>query len=145
MSAANKALVCTFNEQVIEQCNRVAFEALVSEHFMNQTTPPGQPTDRESLWHTFRHVLHPGLADLKVEVLDQVAEQDKVTTRKRITGVHAGSLLGIPATGRPVSIDVIDIVRIEGGQYVEHWGINSLPSLLATLRAAGSGALIVAQ
>jgi hypothetical protein len=34
-----------------------------------------------------------------------------------------------------VSIDVIDIVRIRNGQYVEHWGINSLPSLLAALRS----------
>ncbi|MGA3683810.1 ester cyclase, partial [Pseudomonas graminis] len=83
----------------------------------------------------FHNVLHPGLSALQVEVLDQVAEDDKVTTRKRITGCHCGALLGIPATGRAVSIDVIDIVRVRDGQYVEHWGINSLPSLLAALRS----------
>jgi len=28
--------------------------------------------------------------------------------------------MGIPATGRPVVIDVIDIVRLRDGKYVEH-------------------------
>ncbi|KAF1029802.1 MAG: hypothetical protein GAK37_01599 [Pseudomonas sp.] len=136
MSTANKALVCRFNKEVIEQCNRTAFEALVAEDFINRTTLSGNPEGRESLWHTFTQVLHPGLSALEVSVLDQVAEDDKVTTRKRITGVHSGALLGIPATGRAVAIDVIDIVRIRNGQYVEHWGINSLGSVLAALRQA---------
>jgi predicted ester cyclase len=136
MSAVNKAIARTFNHQVIEQCSREAFEALVAEDFVNHSAAPGQPQGRESLWHTFSNVLHPGLSDLKVVVLDQVAEDDKVTTRKRITGVHSGALLGIAATGRAVQIEVIDIVRIREGQYVEHWGINSLASVLAALRSA---------
>lgn len=134
MSAVNKAIVCHFNHQVIENCNRDAFEMLVAQDFINHSAVAGQHTGREGLWHTFHNVLHPGLSGLRVEVLDQVAEEDRVTTRKRITGCHSGALLGIPATGRTVSIDVIDIVRVHNGQYVEHWGINSLPSLLATLR-----------
>ncbi|MFC3941560.1 ester cyclase [Pseudomonas gingeri NCPPB 3146 = LMG 5327] len=136
MSTTNKAIVSKFNHEVIERCNRDAFEALVAEDFVNHTAGAGQPTGREGLWHTFQNVLHPGLSDLKVVVLDQVAEQDKVTTRKRITGRHSGELLGIPATGRLISIDVIDIVRIQDGRYVEHWGINSLASVLADLRSA---------
>lgn len=136
MSAANKAIVRNFNLQVIEQCSREAFEALVAEDFINHSAAPGQPQGREGLWHTFCHVLHPGLSELKVVVLDQVAEDDKVTTRKRLTGVHSGTLLGIAATDREVLIEVIDIVRIRNGQYLEHWGINSLASVLAALRSA---------
>jgi predicted SnoaL-like aldol condensation-catalyzing enzyme len=34
-----------------------------------------------------------------------------------------------------VAIDVIDIVRLKEGRYVEHWGVNTLPSVLAQLRA----------
>lgn len=134
MSTKNKAIVCDFNQNVIQLCCRDAFEALVAKDFINHSAAPGQPNDRESLWYTFKNVLHSGLSDLEVVVLDQVAEDDKVTTRKRITGQHSGDLLGIPGTGRVVSIDVIDIVRIRDGQYAEHWGINSLPSVLATLR-----------
>lgn len=67
---------------------------------------------------------------------DQVAEGDKVTSRKTVCGTHTGTLLGIEPTGRAVSIDVIDIVRVVDGRYVEHWGINSLSSVLARLRTA---------
>jgi len=135
MSAVNKTAVRNFNQQVIEQCSRAAFEALVAEDFINHSAAPGQPQGREGLWHTFHNVLHAGLSELKVEVLDQVAEDDKVTTRKRITGVHSRALLGIAATGREVVIEVIDIVRLRDGQYLEHWGINSLASVLAALRS----------
>ncbi|WP_213877114.1 ester cyclase [Pseudomonas sp. dw_358] len=136
MSAANKAVVQRFNHEVIQACQREVFEALVAEDFVNRTAPPGQPAGRESLWMTFHDVLHPGLSELKVEILDQIAEDDRVTTRKRITGQHTGALMGIPATGRAVLIEVIDIVRVRDGQYVEHWGMNSLASVLAGLRSA---------
>lgn len=136
MPASNKAIVRDFNQRVIQHCSREAFETLVATDFINHSAAPGQAGDREGLWHTFKNVLHSGLSGLQVVVLDQVAEADKVTTRKRITGRHSGNLLGIEATGRVVSIDVIDIVRIRDGQYAEHWGINSLPSVLAALRQA---------
>lgn len=138
MLTANKTIVRMFNHKVIVEGNRDVFEALVAEDFVNHSVAPDQPNGREGLWSTFQNVLHSGLSQLRVEVLDQVAENDKVTTRKRITGQHSGSLLGIPATGRAVSIDVVDIVRIENGRYVEHWGLNSLPTVLAALRSAVS-------
>lgn len=135
MSASNKAIVRRFNHQVIENCNRNEFDSLVAADFINHSAAVGQDNGREGLWHTFHNILHRGLSDLQVEVLDQVAEDDKVTTRKRITGCHSGALVDIPATGRAVSIDVIDIVRIRNGQYIEHWGINSLAGLLTSLRS----------
>lgn len=136
MSATHKTIVQRFNQEVIAQCRREAFETLVADGFVNHSAAPGQDSGREGLWHTFKHVLHAGLANLQVEVLDQVAEGDKVTTRKRITGQHTGELLGIAATGRQVVIEVMDIVRLRDGQYIEHWGINSLGSALAALRSA---------
>ncbi len=44
--------------------------------------------------------------------------------------------MGIAATGRRVAIEVIDIVRVTDGRYVEHLGVNTLPAVLAQLRAA---------
>jgi predicted ester cyclase len=70
-----------------------------------------------------------------VTIHDQIAEGDKVTTRKTISGIHMGPFAGVTPTRKPVSIDVIDVVRVRNGQYVEHWGINTLPSVLAALKA----------
>jgi len=104
--------------------------------FVNRSVPPRMPNGPDSMWNTFQNVLRPALSDLKVTIHDQIAEGDKVTTRKTISGVHSGTLMGIPATGRDVAISVIDIVRVEDGRYAEHWGLNTLSNVLAALSKA---------
>lgn len=130
-----KAVVRRFNEAVIGRGDREAFDAIVCPSFVNRSAPPGAPEGPEGLWNTFQSVLRPALADLSVAIHDQIAEGDKVTTRKTISGTHSGPLLGVEPTGRWVAIDVIDVVRLADGRYIEHWGVNTLPSVLAQLRA----------
>jgi predicted ester cyclase len=131
---ANKAVVVRFNKEVVEQGNEAAFRDLVAPDFVNRTAHPGAPAGPEGMIHTFNRILRPAFPDLTVEIHDQVAEGDKVTTRKTLRGTHRGELFGIPATGRQIAIEVIDIVRVRDGRYVEHWGINTLPVVLAQLR-----------
>ena len=131
-----KDVVRRFNLDVIERGDRAAFEALMLPSFVNRTAPPGMPDGPESMWNTFERVLRPALAGLRVELHDQIAEGGKVTTRKTIRGRHTGTLMGVAATGRDVAIDVIDIVRVQDGRYAEHWGVNTLPAVLAALRQA---------
>jgi predicted ester cyclase len=133
---ALKDVVRRFNLHVIERGDRAAFESLMLPAFVNRSAPPGAADGPDSMWNTFENILRPALSDLRVVIHDQVAEQDKVTTRKTIHGVHTGMLMGAAATGRAVAIDVIDIVRIEDGRYAEHWGVNTLPAVLARLRPA---------
>jgi len=131
----NKQVVQRFNLEVIQNGRREVFDELMAPNFVNHSPPPDAPTGREGMWQTFQNVLRPGLSGLMVTIHDQVCEGDKVSTRKTITGTHTGDLMGIAATGRSVAIEVMDVVRIEHGQYVEHWGINTLPATLAQLRA----------
>lgn len=134
MSEENKKAVRRFNAEVIRAGNEQAFKELMADAFVNRSAPQGMPNGPESMWNTFQNVLRPAMPDLLVTIHDQVAEGDKVTTRKTISGTHTGILMGIPPTGRKVSIDVIDIVRLQDGRYVEHWGVNTLPSVLASLK-----------
>jgi predicted ester cyclase len=131
---ANKAVVARFNREVIERGDELAFRELVAPDFVNRSAPPGASAGPDGMIFTFNRVLRPGLPDLTVEIHDQVAEGDRVTTRKTLRGTHRGELLGVPATNRPVEIQVIDIVRLRDGRYVEHWGVNTLSSVLAELR-----------
>jgi predicted ester cyclase len=130
----NKALVVRFNKEVIERGDEDAFRELVAPDFVNRTAPPGAPAGPEGMLNTFNRVLRPAFPDLSVEIHEQIAEGDKVTTRKTIRGTHQGELFGVAPTGKSVAIDVIDIVRIADGRYAEHWGVNTLPSVLAALR-----------
>ncbi|MFT3916690.1 MAG: ester cyclase [Anaeromyxobacteraceae bacterium] len=131
----NKQAVVRFNKEVIEGGSEAVFRELMAPDFVNRTAAPGSPAGAEGMLFTFNQVLRPALPDLTVEIHDQVAEGDKVTTRKTLRGTHRGTLLGVAATNRPIAIEVIDIVRLRDGRYVEHWGINTLQGVLAQLRA----------
>lgn len=133
MLEKNKEVVRRFNKEVIENINRAAFEEIMHPDFVNRTAPENA-NSAESIWNTFAHILRPALSDLKVEIYDQIAENDLVTTRKAIVGTHTGPFLGIQPTGKVLRVDVIDIVRVKDGKYFEHWGMNSLQSLIAELK-----------
>lgn len=136
MTIDNKEVVRRFNIEVIQNGNEAEFNALMAPDFINHAAPPGMPNGPESMWNTFQNILRPALSDLRVTIHDQIAEDDKVTTRKTISGIHSGTLAGIPATGRDVAIAVIDIVRVRDGKYAEHWGLNTLSNVLAALSKA---------
>ncbi|MFG6081345.1 ester cyclase [Paracoccus litorisediminis] len=136
MPADQKEVVRRFNIEVIQNGNETAFRALMAADFINHSAPQGMPNGPESMWNTFQHVLRPALSHLTVTLHDQISEGDKVTTRKTISGVHTGTFMGVPATGRDVAISVIDIVRVQDGKYAEHWGVNTLPNVLAALSKA---------
>jgi steroid delta-isomerase-like uncharacterized protein len=72
------------------------------------------------LWLT---ELRRAFPDYHVELQDLIVEGDTVVARERITGTNVGPLLGIPPTGRPICIEGIDIMRVDRGRVVEHWGI----------------------
>jgi predicted ester cyclase len=132
----NKAVVRRFNKKVIEQGNVDSFNALIDNRFINRSAPNGMDNGPQGMIWFFNEVLRRAIPDLKVTIHDQVAEGDMVTTRKTISGTQTGQLLGVSATGRTINIDVIDMVRVINGRYVEHWGITTLPELLATLTQA---------
>jgi len=133
MTENNKAVVRRFNQEVIEQGNVDSFNALMDNTFINRSAPAGMDNGPQGMIWFFNDILRPAIPDLKVTIHHQVAEGDLVTTRKTISGTQTGLLLGVPATGRVISIEVIDMVRVKDGKYAEHWGITTLPELLATL------------
>jgi predicted ester cyclase len=49
--------------------------------------------------------------DLDFSIKEQIAEGDKVASRFEWTGTHQRDFLGVPATGRPVRVWVIDRLK----------------------------------
>lgn len=67
--------------------------------------------------------LHPGIPDMRLPIEDVIAEGEKVLVRLRVQGTHGGDLMGVPASGRPIDIAVLDLFQFRDGRLVEHWAL----------------------
>lgn len=126
----NKEIVVRFNKAGIEGKNIAVFEELLADNFINHSAPTGIPAGRDGMIAFFKTSLWTSLADITVEIHDQVAEGDKVVTRKTIYGIHVGDFLGHPASNKKLELHIIDIVKLLNGQYIEHWRNWDLQDIL---------------
>ena len=121
MSAENKAIARRVIEEVWNKQDLDAVDDIYAPDVVIHGRPPDLPQGREGLkayWGVFMRAF----PDTHWTVEDQIAEGDKVVTRWTSTGTHTDELMGIPATGKEVSVTGIGIERIDGGQIVETWG-----------------------
>ena len=131
----NKAIVTRINKEYIEGGNVDTVYEIFAPDFINQSAPPGSPQGPEAIIYFFDQILRPSFSGLKVEIHDQIAEGDKVTTRKSFYATHTGEFFGVPATNKKVVMEVIDIIRLRDGKFVEHWGILDMHALMAQITA----------
>lgn len=62
-----------------------------------------------------------------------VAEGDLVANRFTTTGTHRGPLMGIPPTGRPITVKGMEFHRLRDGKVAESWISDDLPGILVQL------------
>lgn len=59
--------------------------------------------------------------DMRSTFEDQIAEGDLVVSRWSARGTHKGELMGIPLTGKAVTLTGISTMRIVGRKIAEQW------------------------
>jgi steroid delta-isomerase-like uncharacterized protein len=94
---------------------------------------PGLTPDRDGIKQAaeaFRQAT-PGRHEIPL----QVAEGDLVVSLIVGRGVHAGELLGIPATGNEVETEGIAIHRIVDGKIAEYWAVTDTVRVLQQVGA----------
>jgi predicted ester cyclase len=129
----NKAVVIRFNRECIEEGNLNSLEELLDDNVINHSAAPGMPSGKEGFHLFLIGVLKKGFPDLKVEILEQVAEKDLVVTRKSIKATHTGEIMGIPPSYKSVEIKIIDIIRLHNGKYMEHWGQSNFMEIIGQI------------
>ena len=70
------------------------------------------------------------IPDLHANVQDIFGHGDEVVVRLVVTGTQEGPLLGIPATGRHLHWDAIDLYRLKGGKISQEWASEDLTAIL---------------
>jgi predicted ester cyclase len=70
------------------------------------------------------------IPDLHANVQDIFGHGDEVVVRLVVSGTQEGPLLGIPATGRHLQWDAIDLYRLKGGKISQEWASEDLTAIL---------------
>jgi steroid delta-isomerase-like uncharacterized protein len=76
-----------------------------------------------------------GFPDLQFSVQQLVAENNVVVARLKGRGTHRGEFLGVPPTGRQVSLVSMESFRVADGMLVEQWVVMDVLGLLQQLGA----------
>ena len=67
---------------------------------------------------------------------DVIDGGDKLVARVRFTGTHDGDFMEMPATGKTVDVQAIDIFRFaDDGLVHEHWGVFDAMAMMQQLGA----------
>jgi steroid delta-isomerase-like uncharacterized protein len=96
---------------------------------------PGQAEGKQGAKEFIGQMLE-AFPDLDVEVETQLAEGDMVAAEIVMTGTQQAEFAGIPATGRRISVHVMDMGRVRDGKFSDHWGLADMSGLMAQLGMA---------
>jgi steroid delta-isomerase-like uncharacterized protein len=115
-----------------------ALDELMAAGVVNHSPLPDQPEGVEGFKQAIRW-MRAGVPDLLISIDSTVSQGDRVSTRWTGTGTHSGPLMGIPPTGKAVTVSGIDICRIADGRIAEYWQELDTLSMLQQLGVIPSG------
>lgn len=135
MSAENKAVV----QQIYEAINANTLDDLdgliavdLDDHSPSPGVAPGLAGTKQTL-----SMFHAVFSDLRVTTEDMMADGDKVVVRLAVNGTNTGEFMGLPPTGKQVTMSGIEMFRLADSKIVERWAEFDMMSLMQQLGAMG--------
>ena len=135
MTDQAKRVVTDFLKVVMSGGDAAAADQFIDASFHDHQPWPGHPGTLEGFKAglvEFRQAF----PDARFEVERLVAEKDVVSALVTLSGTHLGPFMGAPASGKTFRVQALDMVRIDKGRMVEHWGFFDTDTLAQQLGLA---------
>ena len=121
MPMENKSIVRRLYEEVWNQRKlKVVDELLSASHALLEPNMSGSQTG-PALYKQRVVELTTAFPDLCFTLEDTIAEGEKVVTSWTISGTHQNEYMGIPATGKKISLEGITIHHIKNGKILDSY------------------------
>ena len=118
MTTGNAGVIARFEDEAINQGRLEVMDEIVAEDFVELDPLPGQRQGREGLKEIIG-MLRTAFPDIHWVCEERISEGDKVVSRFTWTGTQKGTFLGIPATGKNVSVKGVVIDRVVVGKMTD--------------------------
>ncbi len=133
--ATNRELAIRWFEEVWNQKRAETIAELAHvDAVSHDLEGPGVTTTGLDSFRVFHEQLTQTIPDLRIEILDTVAEGAKVVLRTHAYGTHKGGELGIPPTGNPIDFTAVAILAFQDGKICEAWNFLDQLSFYQQLR-----------
>ena len=94
---------------------------LVADEYVGYEPSSPEPLRGKEGYREFVERYLTAFPDGRITVDQQIAEGNLVVNRWTGRGINTGELMGMPPTGKQVTVTGITIARIEGGKLQEDW------------------------
>jgi predicted ester cyclase len=132
-SEDNKRLVRRALEEIYAKGDLELADELIHPDFVDhEPAHPEHPIGPERVKQTVRS-LHSAFGELRFEVEDELAEDDKLVQLVTMSGRHTGPLMGREPSGKEFTVRHMYLWRIADGRIAEHWGSRDDLGLLGQL------------
>lgn len=118
----NKAITRKIYEEMFDKGNIKVIDQCFAKNFVDRSFY-GKEAGILEVRKSFQE-LKKAFPDSRIKIEDMIAENDKVVTRFIFTGTQKGEFMDVKPTGKKVSMQVIDIIRIKYGKIIERWGVE---------------------
>ena len=119
-------------DEVFNRGNFQAAQEILSPGFvLHHPTGDRDLAGLADMMSGFRHAF----PDLVYTIDDMFATSNKAAVRWTATGTHRGDFMGVPATGKKVTVKGNDIFRADGGKLAEVWVSSDFFGLFVQLGA----------
>ena len=127
----NKQIIRRLFEEGMNQRNFSLIDEFVADSYVNHDMPGNEKGPG-----AFRNIIEgfvSGFPDMRIHVAEIIGDGDLVATRGEWTGTHSGNFMGIPATGKNISVKYMDMWRLENGKAAENWVQMDMPAMMQQL------------
>jgi predicted ester cyclase len=132
----NKQIVQNFVQVVWNGQNLDALKDFWTADCINHAMPGVENQGYEALrvYHESFFIDFSAFSQIETEILQQIAEGDRIVTYITSRGKHSGTFYGVMPTGKYISTSAIRIDRIQEGKIAEHWSVSDAASLMQQLQ-----------
>jgi len=132
---SNERIIRRFVDEIVNRGDTSALREMVHPDYVYRS--PGEefrgPDGLAALLNGYREAF----PDLQMEIDELLVADNATVLEFTLTGTHRGDLLGIPATGRQVSVNGMVRSRFRDGRIAEEWEILDQLSLFEQLGVVG--------
>jgi steroid delta-isomerase-like uncharacterized protein len=123
-----RASADAFNANDLDAC-----VARLAPDFVMHLADLPEPIRGPAAWREGAELIKRGFPDLRIEINDLVAAEDRIAARLTLRGTHTGEYLGIAPTGRTMEYVSHEFYRVADELIAEEWICSDTASLFRQL------------